>query len=182
MKLTKKIIIDAGHGGEDFGATYKHRNEKDLSLLISLEMSALFSKLGYNVELTRTADYDLSPNKRTGLIKRFGADYCISNHINAGGGAGAEVIYSIHQDGSLAELILSQLKKAGLKTRRAFNRANDNGKDLFFMHRDSGSTRTLIVEYAFIDNLKDMDNFIKNYQSAILNVVSGLDLFIKRSV
>lgn len=45
--------------------------------------------------------------------------------------------------------------------RRVFTRKLNSGKDYYFMHRLTGSTTTVIVEYGFIDNRED-HNWYKN--------------------
>lgn len=146
------LIIDTGHGGSDPGAVRTGAKEKDLALEISLYQYNRFKELGYPVKMTRTTDKSLGPAERTRLVRNSGAKYCFSNHINAGGGNGAEVIHSIHNDGILANNILNEMIRAGQNKRKAFSRKGSNGKDYYFMHRDTGSVTTLIIEYGFIDS------------------------------
>src|SRR5690606_26051687 len=101
---------------------------------------------------------------RTSIIKASGAVECLSNHINAGGGHGAETIYSIYSDGKLANKLLDALVATGQKRRRAFTRQGANGRDYYFMHRDTGNVDTTIIEYAFIDNADDINNFVQHWQ------------------
>lgn len=83
------IVIDAGHGGGDSGATGNGIIEKNLNLLISKYMEERFRKLGVPVTMTRETDETLSPSERTNRIKEAYGDrkgvIVISNHINAGG-------------------------------------------------------------------------------------------------
>lgn len=85
-----KIVIDAGHGGDDPGASGNGIIEKDLTLKISQYMYDRFRDLGIPVKMTRTTDETISPTER---VKRVLDAYgnsndviVISNHINAGGG------------------------------------------------------------------------------------------------
>lgn len=85
-----KIVIDAGHGGDDPGASGNGIIEKDLTLKISQYMYDRFKDLGIPVKMTRTTDETISPTER---VKRVLDAYgnsndviVISNHINAGGG------------------------------------------------------------------------------------------------
>ncbi len=87
-----KIVIDAGHGGDDPGASGNGIIEKDLTLKISQYMYDRFKDLGIPVKMTRTTDETISPTER---VKRVLDAYgnsndviVISNHINAGGGDG----------------------------------------------------------------------------------------------
>lgn len=86
-----KIVIDAGHGGDDPGSSGNGIIEKDLTLDISNYMYDRFKSLGIPVKMTRTADETLSPNERiTRVLDAFGNSsdvIVLSNHINAGGRA-----------------------------------------------------------------------------------------------
>lgn len=85
-----KIVIDAGHGGSDPGASGNGIVEKDLTLKISQYMYDLFREKGIPVTMTRTTDETLSPTDRVDrILSAYGNNpkvIVISNHINAGGG------------------------------------------------------------------------------------------------
>lgn len=84
-----KIVIDAGHGGDDPGASGNGIVEKDLTLDISRRMYDKFRQLGIPVTLTRTGDETLDPTERVNrILNAYGNRddvIVISNHINAGG-------------------------------------------------------------------------------------------------
>lgn len=153
----QSITIDPGHGGTDPGAVYEKYLEKDWALDISLHMAEELRKQGHPVSLTRVTDISLTPSQRAKLIRDSGAAVCISNHINAAGGEGAEVIYSLHDERYLAALILEELAAAGMHKRRVYTRESTRhpGKDYYFIHRDTRPIQTVIIEYGFIDNSKD---------------------------
>ena len=50
------VVIDAGHGGSDFGATYLGRKEKDDTLRLALAVGNILEENGVNVIYTRTSD------------------------------------------------------------------------------------------------------------------------------
>ena len=82
------IIIDAGHGGSDPGASSKDIVEKDYTLKISNYMYERFKELGIPVFITRTEDITLNPSDRINTIRpniSSADDIVISNHLNAGG-------------------------------------------------------------------------------------------------
>ena len=161
--MSKSIIIDVGHGGTDTGATGFGVREKDWNLRISLYQFNRLKELGANVAITRTSDKTLDSGPRTTLIKNK-YDYCVSNHWNAfnGEAQGIETIHSIFGGKTFATNLANALVKAtGLKLRRVFSKKNSNGKDWYFMHRLTGSTTTVIIEYGFIDNVTD-HNWYKN--------------------
>lgn len=84
-----KIVIDAGHGGDDPGASGNGIIEKDMTLAISQYMYDRFRELGIPVKMTRTTDETLSPTERVNrVLNAFGNSkdvIVVSNHINAGG-------------------------------------------------------------------------------------------------
>ena len=55
------VVIDAGHGGSDFGATYLGRKEKDDTLRLALAVGNILEENGVNVIYTRTSDVYTSP-------------------------------------------------------------------------------------------------------------------------
>jgi N-acetylmuramoyl-L-alanine amidase len=148
------IIIDAGHGGKDPGAIADGVKEKDWNLEVSLHQYEFLKKLGIPCKLTRKTDIDLSPDKRSELVRSSGATVCLSNHFNAGGGSGAEVIHSKYATTAFAKSTADALKKI-MPVRRVFSREGANGKDYYYMHRLTGQVETLIIEYGFLDSAVD---------------------------
>ena len=177
-----KIVIDPGHGGTDGGASANGIIEKDLTLAISKYMYDRFRELGIPVVLTRDSDETLTPSERTTRSKNaFGANrdvILISNHINAGGGDGAEVIYALRNNDVLANKILDEIKKEGQNVRYAFQRRlpSDTSKDYYFILRDTNPLESVIVEYGFLDSSGDDPNQLKNnykiYAEAVVRAVS----------
>lgn len=89
-KQIRGIVIDAGHGGDDSGASGNGIIEKDYTLNISKYMNDRFKDLGIPTYMTRTTDETLSHKERVKrILNAFGNRddvVVISNHINAGGG------------------------------------------------------------------------------------------------
>lgn len=83
------VVIDAGHGGADPGASGNGIVEKDLTLLISKYMYDRLRELGVPVKMTRTTDETIdSTNRSKRITDAYGTGkdvLVISNHINAGG-------------------------------------------------------------------------------------------------
>ena len=80
------------------------------------------------------------------------------------GGDGAEVIYALRNSSRFADLIGNELQKEGQNFRRAFQRRlpSNSSKDYYFIHRNTGDTEPVIVEYWFFDSSKDDVNQLKN--------------------
>ncbi|WP_290447220.1 N-acetylmuramoyl-L-alanine amidase [Pseudomonas sp. 21LCFQ010] len=79
------VVIDAGHGGEDPGASGgKGQIEKHVVLSIAKELQRQISaEKGYRAELTRTGDYFIPLRKRTEIARAKGADLFVSIHADA---------------------------------------------------------------------------------------------------
>lgn len=163
-----KIVIDPGHGGDDPGASGNGIVEKDLTLKISEYMYELFQERGIPVAITRTTDETVDPTERVErILAPFGSGknvIVISNHINAGGGDGAEVIYALRNNSKLSNLILDKFKDAGQNVRDAFQRRlpSNTAKDYYFIHRNTGNTEPIIVEYGFLDSTLDDPTQLKD--------------------
>lgn len=80
----KKIVIDAGHGGNDPGAIGKSGlREKDVTLDIAKRLANLLREDGFEVVLTRSSDRFVSLPERVSRTNRSNADLFISIHVNA---------------------------------------------------------------------------------------------------
>ena len=167
-KDLRGIVIDPGHGGDDPGAVGNGIIEKDLNLIISKYIYDRLNELNIPVTLTRNDDTTLSPNERVNrILNAYGNSedvIVLSNHINAGGGDGAEVIYALRNDDTLAKIILNNLEKAGQNPRKVFQRRlpSNTAKDYYFIHRNTGKTEPVIVEYGFLDSTGDDVSQLKN--------------------
>lgn len=183
-RAVRKVIIDPGHGGTDSGATGNNLLEKDYNLLISKYMYDRFKELGVPVAITRDSDTTLSPTDRVNtILNKFGNSsdvILISNHVNSGGGEGAEVIYALKNRDTLAKRILENIGATGQTTRKYYQRRlpSDTSKDYYFIHRNTGNLEPLIVEYGFIDNTKDVEFLKENYKELAEAVISAVANYI----
>lgn len=176
----KGVVIDPGHGGSDSGAIAGNQQEKDYTLLISKYMYDRFNELGIPVYLTRDNDITLNPNDRVKkVLNAFGNSgdvIVISNHLNAGRGDGAEVIYALRNNSRLANSVLDNIGNVGIKTRRIYQRRlpSDSSRDYYFMLRDTGKTEPLIIEYGFIDNPSNLEFIRDNYKELAEGVIKAI--------
>lgn len=183
-RAVRKVIIDPGHGGTDSGATGNNLLEKDYNLLISKYMYDRFKELGVPVAITRESDTTLSPTDRVNtILNKFGNSsdvILISNHVNSGGGEGAEVIYALRNRDTLARRILENIGATGQTTRKYYQRRlpSDTSKDYYFIHRNTGNLEPLIVEYGFIDNTKDVEFLKENYKELAEAVIAAVANYI----
>jgi N-acetylmuramoyl-L-alanine amidase len=77
------VVIDPGHGGEDFGTYYGNILEKDLNLDISLKMGSIIEEAGIKVVYTRTEDKDVGLDERAFMANNLDATLFISVHNNS---------------------------------------------------------------------------------------------------
>ncbi len=178
--MAKKVVIDAGHGGSDSGAIGNGIIEKNLTLDISKYMYDRLKELGVPVKLTRDSDVDLPASERPQrVLDQYGNGkdvIVISNHINAGGAEGAEVIYALRNKDTLAKKILDELEKQGQLFRKYYQRRlpRDYNKDYYYMLRNTPNTEALIVEYGFLDNASDANKLKNNYKKYAEAVVKAV--------
>lgn len=73
--MAYKIVLDAGHGGEDPGAVYKDRKEKDDNLKLTLAVGKILEENGVDVVYTRTTDIYQTPFEKAKAANEAGADF-----------------------------------------------------------------------------------------------------------
>lgn len=101
------VAIDAGHGGEDFGASGKKKTrEKKVVLSIAKELKKLIDKdPALRSYMTRKGDYYIPLRKRTKLARSANADLFVSIHADAfrrSSARGASV-YALSKSGASSE-------------------------------------------------------------------------------
>ncbi len=98
------VVIDAGHGGKDPGASGSDVQEKDIVLGLALALrDELVAEGGIRVALTRSDDTFLVLEERPEIARRLDADLFISIHADSAGDvsevSGAS-IYTLSADAS----------------------------------------------------------------------------------
>ena len=128
------VVIDAGHGGRDPGASGARLSESTVTLAAARALKAELEKTGrYRVRLTRDSDTYVGLYRRVEIARTADADLFISLHADAGADAatrGASV-YTLSEQG------------AG-RAVREFTRADDWSRDLRLPGRDPSVDRILL--------------------------------------
>jgi len=112
-----KIVVDAGHGGNEVGAIGCCGDmEKDINLEIAKQLQTELDKRGAKVVMTREQDVDVSLSDRVKFAKDSGADLLLSIHANAlpdgadpNKNRGTSVYYYHNQAKPLADSILNSM-------------------------------------------------------------------------
>jgi N-acetylmuramoyl-L-alanine amidase len=82
------VVVDAGHGGPDFGmsgpiGSPRKIHEKDVTLAVSLALRAELQSRGVQVVMTRTRDTLIALADRGRIANRARGDLFVSIHVNA---------------------------------------------------------------------------------------------------
>ena len=180
-RVKKKVVIDAGHGGNDSGASGNGIIEKEYTLKIAQYIHERLDELGIENTLIRNSDVTIEPADRVSMILApygSGSDVLVvSNHINAGGGEGAEIIYSLRNPDTFSKRIATEFENNGRQVRKYYQRRypSDSSKDYYFIHRNTGNTEAVIVEYGFLDNVNDAEllkKYWKDYAEAVVKAIA----------
>lgn len=159
---------DTCHGGEDPGTIANGITEKDYTLKISEYIHNRLDEMGVPNAMTRTSDVTLTPSERPKKVQSFygnGGDVIVvSNHINAGSGDGAEIIYALRNNDAFARKIATEFENAGQNVRKYYQRRlpSNPAKDYYYIMRDTPNNETVIVEYGFADSTGDDVSQLKN--------------------
>ena len=180
-RVKKKVVIDAGHGGNDSGASGNGIIEKEYTLKIAQYIHERLDELGIENTLIRNSDVTIEPADRVSKILApygSGSDVLVvSNHINAGGGEGAEIIYALRNPDTFSKRIATEFENNGRQVRKYYQRRypSDSSKDYYFIHRNTGNTEAVIVEYGFLDNVNDAEllkKYWKDYAEAVVKAIA----------
>ncbi|WP_199426784.1 N-acetylmuramoyl-L-alanine amidase family protein [Thermaerobacillus caldiproteolyticus] len=150
-----KIFIDPGHGGSDPGTVGNGLIEKDLTLSIALEIRNILQSEYENVSLrlSRTNDTTVSLSERTNMANRWGADFYLSIHINAGRGTGYEdYIYAGLPDSSTTAKIQDIIHPEVVQATGFYDRGQKKAD--FYVLRETVMP-ALLTENGFIDRPED---------------------------
>ena len=148
-----KIAVDAGHGGDNNGASGVTTGilEKKYTLLIAKQLERVLLDKEAKVFMTRTEDVSIGMTERTEMIKNQDPDFLISIHLNSSvkdSIRGVSTYYRYIGFRPLTKYIQESMVKIGL---------NDFGNIGSFNFALSGPTDypNCLVEVAFLSNKED---------------------------
>lgn len=79
----RRVVLDAGHGGSDPGATAEQLLEKEITLDIGRRLQELLERDGFDVVVTRDRDATIALRDRAKLANDSKSDIFVSIHVNA---------------------------------------------------------------------------------------------------
>ena len=175
MEGMRTVIIDAGHGGQEPGAVFEGRREKDDNLRLALKLGEILENEGVRVLYTRTTDVYQSPSLKAEIGNRSDADFFISIHRNAmpvpGTGSGALTL--IYEGGGEAEQLPRNIQRQLVDTGFADLGVQER-PGLVVLNR----TRmpAVLVEAGFIDNPADNQFFDQNLDAIAQAIANGVTM------
>ncbi len=164
------VVIDAGHGGYDYGAIYGGHNEKDITLSIAQKITGYLEAAGIKSYMTRSDDRFVSLAERVEVSNSIEPKVFVSVHANAlvtnPNMEGLQTYYYNSNSLSFANVMHKQLlKDVGMPDQRV-------RKAGFWVvkHTDVPS---LLLELGFMTNVEERKKLTKDsYQNDLAKAVS----------
>lgn len=178
------IVLDAGHGGDDKGATVRQLQEKKITLLTTLYAKKQLEDMGYRVLLTRKKDVYISLPKRVSIANQTDSVLFISIHCNAAQNhlaQGLEIYYckagnsaKIGSSSALAETTLRYI----IKETGCSSRGVKIGR--FYVIRET-TMPAILVEIGFLTNYDEWTSMRKKsyLEKVAKGISSGIDTYMK---
>lgn len=168
-----KVILDAGHGGDEPGAIYNGRREKDDNLRLALAVGQILEENGIEVAYTRVEDVYNTPFEKTRIANREGGDFLISFHRNSSpqanqySGAETLVFNRTGEKMRLAENINSALEEVGFR-----NLGIQERPGLVILRRSQ--MPAVLVETGFINTDADNELFDTQFEELAQAIADGI--------
>lgn len=187
-KIYKNIIVlDAGHGGYDAGASKGSTKEKDLNLkIIYTNMKKYFSSNAPETKVywTRTTDSFITLADRAAFAKKVGADIFISLHMNSATSSSAhgnEVYYSVSNNSKSFSGLTSKTMATFFRSNLLFDLdlSNRGTKSAGYYVLRHNTVPAILIELGFMSNSSDLNKlknatFQQNAAKSIYNSINAL--------
>ena len=173
MAENRKVIIDAGHGGQEPGAVYEGRQEKEDALQLAFDVGNALERRGISVSYTRVSDVYDSPYEKAAMANASDADIFLSIHRNAmpvpGTASGVEnlVYEDLGTAGALGRNIGEALAEAGWTDLGVKERPG------LVVLRNT-KIPAVLVEVGFINNEKDNEFLDANMAATADAIADGV--------
>jgi N-acetylmuramoyl-L-alanine amidase len=160
------VVIDAGHGGEDFGARSargtRALHEKSVTLAIARALADEINRIpGLKAHLTRDGDYFIPLRDRYRKAEQVRADVFISIHCNSsrrrGAGRGTEVFFlSLKGASDQADADLADLENAADLVGGVPEQAEDDVVNILYdVKRSSAMQQSQLLAETLLDHVTE---------------------------
>lgn len=169
------IVLDAGHGGKDEGATgYSGILEKEINLHTTKLLKKRLEKYGAKVFLTRDDDTFLTLSKRIQFTKKMDADLFISIHYNSSPSTKPEGITTFYYDEQKDKLLATEIHNHILSKVKNLDRGVLFGD--YHVLREN-TIPSILLELGFISNKTEekqilSDDFQHNISTTITEAIT----------
>ncbi|MEI8364922.1 MAG: N-acetylmuramoyl-L-alanine amidase [Parachlamydiaceae bacterium] len=183
------IIIDPGHGGEDFGthSLGKPRyQEKYLNLSTALLVRNFLQQFGFHVIMTRTDDTFITLDERAEFANKLNPRLFVSIHYNSAPSEeaeGIEVFYYANDDDAIraarSKVLAQCVHHCSVRNTQAKSRGVKNGN--FAVIRKTNMP-AILLEGGFLTNASEMEK-IKDatyMKSLALAIAQGIQDFLAK--
>lgn len=161
-----RVVIDAGHGGNDPGTTSPALlSEKDVTLDVARRLTELLEKNGFEVVRTRTDDRLIPLRERAHLANQSDSDIFVSIHVNSieqhTNEHGVETYYlGPTKDPSLSKLAADENRVSGYSVADLRKLLDGIYADA---RRDESQRLAAAVQQQLFTNLKTKDHGLENW-------------------
>lgn len=144
----QRVVVDAGHGGRDYGAISPGGTaEKKIVLDIARAVAKELEKQGIEAILTRKSDVFIPLRRRSEIANKKEADLFVSIHANASRSRSLKgfEVYTLSEATDDAALALERAENASLGfERNFFDRSNTSLKAIVWDLRETENRRASI--------------------------------------
>lgn len=175
----KTIVIDAGHGGHDSGATSGGTKEKDIALAVSKKVEGILKGKGFNVIMTRDDDTYVSLGGRSKMANDANADLFVSIHANSFTGEAANGIETLHSGSNSSKKLSQGIQDELIKETGATDRGIKHRPNLAVLR--GTKMPASLVELGFITNPNERAKLNNNsYQNKLAQAIArGIENYFK---
>jgi N-acetylmuramoyl-L-alanine amidase len=175
------VVIDAGHGGKDFGMTVNDYTEKQIVEEVTNRIMSLNNNKNIVLHFTRIDDQFISLEERINFINSLKPDLVLSLHINGNKNTTASGMeFYVCKDNvgyEKSRLLATRLEEKFTKNNSFISRGV---KDAQFMILKKSEAPAITVELGFLSNENDKKYLTdKSSQDNIANTVLELISEIK---
>lgn len=181
LEKTYTVVIDAGHGGSDPGATaLDGTNEKDMALLIVKKLKSLNNNPNINIVLTRESDKFISATERANFSNKEKADLFLSIHMGGSdnvndNGALYFVPFKFNKHFKESELLANTLL---VKMSNIISNGNVTRKKSGIWVVESVNMPAVLVECGYITNKNDFQIVKSNQDIIASQLLLGIENYL----